>query len=276
MEKYTEELAPIIYGDDAIKTLHVVTEAGNPGFFLHWHNRMELILLRKGELRIGFNENTDVLYPNEIYIIPPKAPHYAVAQKTQCEWDVLMFDVRSYYNNTKLCDDFLKPLYEGRVKFKFKTNHRETVQCFNKILSLHPKNDFESLSQIYRIIDLLLKHSSLEISDDIKGRHIITDATKYIRNNLSQEIKTKNLAQKYNYSEEYFCRMFKKITNFSPMSYLKICRLEKAANLISSEKHTITEVAKLCGFSDPNYFTRCFKSHFKTTPTKFLEETTDL
>ena len=143
MKNFTEELTPIKYGPEAIKILNVKANTGTPGFFLHWHNRMELILLREGELSIGYGEETATLYPNEIYIIPPKTPHYAVAIKDNTEWDVIMFDIRSYYNNTELCQKYLIPLFDGRIKFDLTTNHSETIQCFKEIVSLYEKNDFK-------------------------------------------------------------------------------------------------------------------------------------
>ena len=228
---------------------------------------MELIRLHKGEMTVGC-EHTATLRPGGVYIIPPKVPHYAISGKEGAQWDVLMFDVRSFYNDTELCHSFLEPLFDRRAKFQLCTYTPEITACFDRTFTLTKENDFEVISQVYRLLALLFKHALVDISADVKGRHTITQATEYMKENLSEDLTTDVLARQFGYSQEYFCRLFKEVTQFTPMHYLKICRLERAVNLLNEGKHTVSEIASLCGFADPNYFTRCFKSFFGTTPTR--------
>ena len=39
-------------------------------------------------------------------------------------------------------------------------------------------------------------------------------------------------------------------------------------NLLNQNKYNISEISALCGFSDPNYFTRCFREFFGVPPTR--------
>ena len=55
----------------------------------------------------------------------------------------------------------------------------------------------------------------------------------------------------------------------TPTTYIKINRLNKAVNLLSTNNYSVSEVASLCGFNEPNYFTRCFKAHFGKSPTEY-------
>lgn len=268
MKQYREELTPVRYGPTLIKIHHHSARPNQPCLAIHWHDRMELIILRQGEITVGYDANTAPLRPGEIYIIPPKTPHYAINGGSDAAWDVLMFDVRSFYNDTELCRNYLEPLFDGRAKFRMTTNHPEITACCDQILELAPQNDFGVISLIYRLFALLFAHALVEISGDIKGRHLISEATAFIKDNYAQELTTKTLALQFGYSQEHFCRLFKETTQFSPMQYLKICRLERAANLLSEGKCSVSEVSSRCGFSDPNYFTRCFKTFFGITPTQ--------
>lgn len=273
MQKYQEELTPVQYGPSLIKIRHFSAAPNQPCLSIHWHDRMELIRLRQGEMTVGC-ENTATLRPGEVYIIPPKIPHYAISGSAGAQWDVLMFDVRSFYNDTELCRSFLEPLFDGRAKFRLTTGEKEIVDCCDRIVALTQQNDFEVISFIYRLLALLFKHALTEISADAKGRHIITQATEYMKENLSEDLTTDALARQFGYSQEYFCRLFKEVTQFTPMQYLKICRLERAVNLLNEERLTVSEIASLCGFADPNYFTRCFKAFFGTTPTQLQKTQT--
>jgi len=267
MQRYQEELKPVKYGPSLVKLYQHHAAPQRVCLEVHWHDRMELLRLRQGEMTVGC-ENTQVLHTGEIYIIPPRMPHYAVSGKEGAQWDVMMFDVRSFYNSTELCRNHLEPIFNGRAKFRMCANVPELTECFDKTFQAVQENSFEAIPLVYGLIALLLRHALVEVGIDVKGRHAITQATEYMKENLGSEITTKGLAKRFGYSEEYFCRLFKEITQFSPMQYLKIFRLERAMRLLNEGTLPVSDIAISCGFSDPNYFTRCFKNFFGMTPTQ--------
>lgn len=76
-----------------------------------------------------------------------------------------------------------------------------------------------------------------------------------------------------------FCRMLgmsrtsvynkiKTLTGQGPNDFIRIVRLNKAKELLVSRKYSIGEVANMVGFSDPKYFSTCFKKQFGTSPSK--------
>lgn len=60
----------------------------------------------------------------------------------------------------------------------------------------------------------------------------------------------------------------KALTGKGPNELIKILRLNKAHELLLSREHTVGEVAFLVGFSDPKYFSTCFKKQFGVSPNK--------
>lgn len=271
LENYKEELTPVDYGPDAIKTASYKAKKGQYALMMHWHDRMELIYLHSGELQVGYGTNIQLLHSNEIYIIPPRTPHSGICKSEEARWDVLMFDIRSFYNKVPLSCDTLIPIFDGRAKFKMTSDNGETVDCYKRLMSLADKNSFESIAQIYRLIDLLLKHSLLEIGEGMKGGYVIEEALEYIKDNLDKELTTKIISEKFGYSEEHFCRLFKEATKVTPTNYIRINRLNKAVNLLSTNNYSVGEVSALCGFSEPNYFARCFRAHFGESPTEYMK-----
>lgn len=269
MQNFTKELTPVKYGPSAVKLLSFKKIKNQPCFRLHWHDRMELIRLKNGTMRIGYAENATQLLPDSIYIIPPKTPHTAIAE-TDVEYDVIMFDVRSFYNQTPLCQHFLEAVFEGKAKFEIKTDNKETLACFERIFAISEQNTLEITSLVYKLISLLFEHCLSEFSVTSKKDTVIDSAVKFIKENFSGDITTESLASKFGYSQEHFCRKFKAETWLTPMNYLKIHRLEEAAKLLKTGKYNIREIALLCGFTDSNYFTRCFKAHFGVPPTKYI------
>ena len=67
--------------------------------------------------------------------------------------------------------------------------------------------------------------------------------------------------------------LFEKIKNVSgltPNNYIRLTRLKKAAEYLSSGEYQINEVCYLVGFSSSSYFTKCFKQQFGMLPTECI------
>lgn len=66
-------------------------------------------------------------------------------------------------------------------------------------------------------------------------------------------------------------RKLKSTTGCSASSFTRNIRIKRAAELLGQHAYSIGEVATLVGFSDPNYFTRCFKEIYGVTPSEFIQ-----
>lgn len=91
---------------------------------------------------------------------------------------------------------------------------------------------------------------------------------------IEQELANSNLsvevfAQSLNMSRTLFYKKIKSLTGHPPNEYIRLIRLNKSAELLQDANLQISEVAYSVGFSDPFYFSKCFKEQFKTTPTKY-------
>lgn len=60
----------------------------------------------------------------------------------------------------------------------------------------------------------------------------------------------------------------KTLTGKGPADYIRIMRLNKGKALLQMHRYTIGEVSSLVGFSDPKYFSTCFKKQFGISPSK--------
>ncbi len=267
MEQYYQEPTPVKYSTAGIKRHHYFRYKS--GVRLHWHDRMELIRLHSGQLQIGYGENTALLSPGEIYIVPPRTPHAVKLLSGIVEYDVLMFDVRWFYNETEVVQNSLRSIYDGRAQFKMTTDDAEVVSCFDKLCSVCEENSLEAVALVYLLLQQLLDRAMTELSGTPKGDPGILETLRYMEENFAQELSTEQLAKRSGYSSAHFCRKFKETTWLSPMNYLRIYRLEEAARRLRQGDGTVSDVALACGFPDPNYFTRCFKKHFGVPPTKY-------
>lgn len=81
----------------------------------------------------------------------------------------------------------------------------------------------------------------------------------------------KNFPLNYDYTR----KLFKKETGATPREYLLSERMKLAQSLLLGgfsnqySEYTISQIAEACGFSNPLYFSRVFKSYFKMPPNEY-------
>lgn len=89
-----------------------------------------------------------------------------------------------------------------------------------------------------------------------------------------QELNIDTLTEALHTSKSTLFRKVKANIGVSVNEYIRICRLKKAAELLSTNKYKINEVAYLTGFSSPSYFATCFQKQFNISPSNFIKNLT--
>ena len=83
------------------------------------------------------------------------------------------------------------------------------------------------------------------------------------------EFANKDLCDLLGMSNSKLYRKLKEITDLSPNEFICTIRLKKSTELLRSGKYNVSEIAIMVGFSDPLYFSRCFKKQFGVSPSKY-------
>ena len=76
------------------------------------------------------------------------------------------------------------------------------------------------------------------------------------------------------YCYDYLCRLFRQEVNTTPHKYLTNLRLQVAADMLLSgcTDGGIAEIARLCGFRDPLYFSRLFRKRYDVSPSAYCQQ----
>ncbi|PTB95878.1 adenylate/guanylate cyclase domain-containing protein [Marivirga lumbricoides] len=80
------------------------------------------------------------------------------------------------------------------------------------------------------------------------------------------------LCKEIGISERQLQRKLKAITNKSPNQLISSVRLHRAKELLMDQQKNISEVAFTTGFSNPSYFSKCFKREFGMAPSDLIQE----
>ena len=98
MDKALKEVRPVKYSSAAVKILHFTMKPHTICFKLHWHDRVEFIKVKKGQLLIQCCGNTLKLKAGEMALFPPKTVHGGSSETEAVAYDVLMFDLKMFLN----------------------------------------------------------------------------------------------------------------------------------------------------------------------------------
>ena len=81
----------------------------------------------------------------------------------------------------------------------------------------------------------------------------------YIRENYMNEISMQDAARQFNYSDAYFCKLFKQCFDQNFTSYLTNFRINEAKRLLKDKNISIKDAGMKVGYYDSNYFAKVFK-----------------
>ena len=88
------------------------------------------------------------------------------------------------------------------------------------------------------------------------------------KNIANQDLSVTLLSEHFSISRTQLNRKIKSLTGQTPNNLIKSVRLRKAYELIREKGLRVSEAAYTTGFSDPNYFTICFKKEFGENPSQ--------
>ncbi len=109
--------------------------------------------------------------------------------------------------------------------------------------------------------------------DEALDKKFIEDSVKFINENIDNpELVVEDLARNAGMSRTAYFNRMKQITGLSPVGFIKQMRIKSALRLLEQQDTmSITDVAYRVGFTDPKYFSRCFKSEMGMTPSQYLD-----
>lgn len=85
----------------------------------------------------------------------------------------------------------------------------------------------------------------------------------------------KETARFFNRHPNHFSRFFHTHAKRNFRVYLNDIRLERSLHFLRDLRYNVTDVANLCGFTDVQYFIRCFRQRFGFTPGEYRKRQED-
>jgi signal transduction histidine kinase/ligand-binding sensor domain-containing protein/DNA-binding response OmpR family regulator len=140
-----------------------------------------------------------------------------------------------------------------------------------KILNLTIKNLIESRNKFKNLFLTNKYEDAGDITTNSKDKEFIEKLLKYVNDHIEEDnLNIINIADEFSMSRSTFFRKVKVITGTTGKEFIDSVRLKKATNLLLESDLNISEIAYAIGHSNPQYFSKWFKSHCKMSPSEYI------
>jgi AraC-like DNA-binding protein len=72
-------------------------------------------------------------------------------------------------------------------------------------------------------------------------------------------------------SRVHLYKRIRQVTGLTPIEFIRIMRLKRAAQLLRESQRNVSEIAYEVGFNNPKYFSKYFKDEFGVLPSVYQE-----
>ncbi|WP_458790542.1 GlxA family transcriptional regulator [Yoonia sp. MH D7] len=145
-----------------------------------------------------------------------------------------------------------------------------SIDLMLKLIADHHGEELASAvadTLIYSAIRTDRDTQRLSIPTRIGVRHPkLSRVIEIMETNIEEPISPATLASDVGMSTRQLERLFRRYLSRSPKRYYMELRLQKARNLLMQTDMTVINVALACGFASPSHFSKCYRSHYDTTP----------
>lgn len=125
------------------------------------------------------------------------------------------------------------------------------------------------LRQVYNSIEDREQTLPINCTNTLDWK-FIASVKECIENNMgNSDFNVDMLSSQHHMSRTSFFNKLKALTGYAPADYIRMIRLQHAAQLLKQGEHTVTEIADMVGFSDAKYFREVFKKYYNVSPSKF-------
>ena len=114
-----------------------------------------------------------------------------------------------------------------------------------------------------------------EITTTSMDEKFLRRALEIIENNIDNpDFNNEAFSKEIAVSSTQLYKKLKSLIGLSASEFIKDMRLKRAAQLLKNNSHSIGEIAYMCGFTDPKYFSKCFKIQFGVSPKRYSKSNT--
>jgi len=213
-----------------------------------------------GEGRVETQNETVILEPGKMYVIPPNIKFNVVCdnyiEKFYIHFNAVLFSGIDLFDGI------------GRCIYAEIDNHwlKEFLNCAksNSLADI-----FNCKAMLFEAMSVFLNQLSLDIGTTFSINFKYGQIHTFINENLSAALTSKKVAEALNLSHSSLIKKYKKDTGITLNSYIRNALLKRAIEKLLFTDASIKEIAFDLKFTDEFYFSRFFKKHIGFSPREY-------
>lgn len=246
----------------------------------HWHAEMELLHVISGRFFLTIDEESFSLAAGDTVYIAPGRLHGGKPE--QCVYACIVFDAHQLLKTNAFCRPLITDVESRRVDIlpRFPAMDQELrptlEQLFEAVRQRQEGWALTTVGCLFTFFGGAFRLGAYRLNaapPDRESRNVLKLKTVFelMESRLDNPPTLRELSASIGMSPKYFCRFFKLATHQTPMEYLGYYRIEQACLEMATTDKNVTEIALDLGYSELNYFIRCFKKHKGVTPKKYMD-----
>ena len=234
----------IEYGNTIVSPTWELTEVMPTGY-----SRIYYVL--EGEPVYESADTRQVLKPGFLYALPSTIP-YHVWRNPEVPFACTYLHVDfSKYRVNNLIEI---PVAEGSCLNHFIATVSAAIQ----------EERIGLLEQLAESFSFFLKSSE----SFVQNSQMLTRVQRHIVRHISEDLTIERLSGLFNYHPNYFIRLFRRETGYTPYQYIVQLRMQYAVTQLNKGLPN-EEVCYACGYTDSSTFTRAFRKYYGVAPQKY-------
>lgn len=247
-----------------VKIDYVSNSLGGRMASVHYHDAYEIYILEKGERTYIIDDAFIELSSGDIAIIKPYELHST---------DGGIYSRYLLYFK----DEYLDRYFTGEAKEKLLSfTKRKKLSMDSKTydrlkeLLMVLKNDIGNFMVFCEIINLFISCCDGEENIEVSARNrLISRIVEHLANNYLEIKNLDELAEKFYITKHYLCRLFKKETGVSVVTYINTLKMQLACEKLQYTRNNVEQIATECGFNSSMYFCKTFKKSMGMSPGEY-------
>jgi AraC-like DNA-binding protein len=225
--------------------------------------------LRSGTLQLRLGQNaTQTIKGGTAFVIQPGQLYHYIAPPAAMA-DTVLFWVRLAGPNA---ENHVKAMGIDAETQQIKINHPSKLnKLTDRFMALYHNYDARSSNaEAVALLYQMISASNPGLQQDTRNAGTLAMRIRdFIYDELELGYNISQIAQFFGISRSSLFLHFKREFGETPISVLKLARLEKACHLLIETDLAVEEIARASGYSNLSHFMHQFKAEYNTTPASY-------
>ncbi|MGI8384895.1 AraC family transcriptional regulator [Robertmurraya sp. P23] len=244
---------------------------------MHWHDRIELLLVLKGQIHVYVGREEYVLKENDLLLINSNEVHGVESDQ---ENKLLLIQIpitfiKKFHNNIE-DESFHCQSFQSKDQQSYNIIRPLLAHLMLAVKRKEENYEIKVHSLLLDVVYQLVTHFKVDKKNVIinteKDIERMNRLTNYIQQHYMNPITLQELADTEELTAPYLSRYFQHHMGQSFIKYINGIRLEHAVRYLLETDRSIIQIALECGFPNLNSFHKLFKDTFHTTPHQYRKK----